>query len=89
MFSEVTEVRDAAHLLTARARDEEIAEALIREMDWYDRYLATGSDLISSASSALTSTRMPWRSSGVKWRRFSVATSRAPACRATSAMCVS
>jgi len=39
MFSEVTEVRDAAHLLTARARDEEVAQALIREMDWYDRYL--------------------------------------------------
>lgn len=42
MFSEVTEVRDAAHLLTARARDEEVALALIREMDWYDRYLERG-----------------------------------------------
>jgi galactarate dehydratase len=42
MFSEVTEVRDAVHLLTARARNEEVAEALIREMDWYDRYLARG-----------------------------------------------
>ncbi|HBL27891.1 MAG TPA: galactarate dehydratase [Acidobacteria bacterium] len=42
MFSEVTEVRDAAHLLTARAKDEEVAEALIREMDWYDRYLERG-----------------------------------------------
>jgi galactarate dehydratase len=42
MFSEVTEVRDAAHLLTARARTEEVAQALIREMDWYDRYLARG-----------------------------------------------
>ncbi len=42
MFSEVTEVRDAVHLLTARARNEEVAQALIREMDWYDRYLARG-----------------------------------------------
>jgi galactarate dehydratase len=42
MFSEVTEVRDAAHLLTARAQDEGVAEALVREMDWYDRYLARG-----------------------------------------------
>jgi galactarate dehydratase len=42
MFSEVTEVRDAIHLLTARARDEEVADALIREMDWYDRYLERG-----------------------------------------------
>jgi galactarate dehydratase len=40
MFSEVTEVRDAVHLLTARAESEEVAQALIREMDWYDRYLA-------------------------------------------------
>lgn len=42
MFSEVTEVRDAVHLLTARARDEEVAAALIREMEWYDRYLERG-----------------------------------------------
>jgi galactarate dehydratase len=43
MFSEVTEVRDAAHLLTARAETEEVAQALIDEMDWYDQYLARGS----------------------------------------------
>ena len=42
MFSEVTEVRDAIHLLTARAADEQIARELIREMDWYDRYLGRG-----------------------------------------------
>ena len=42
MFSEVTEVRDAIHLLTARAADEHIARALIREMDWFDRYLDRG-----------------------------------------------
>jgi galactarate dehydratase len=39
MFSEVTEVRDAVHLMSARARNEVVAEALIREMDWYDKYL--------------------------------------------------
>ena len=42
MFSEVTEVRDAIHLLTARAADDAVAEALIREMAWYDAYLARG-----------------------------------------------
>lgn len=42
MFSEVTEVRDAIHLLTARAASAEVAEALIREMAWYDAYLARG-----------------------------------------------
>ncbi|MDY7094839.1 MAG: galactarate dehydratase [Acidobacteriota bacterium] len=43
MFSEVTEVRDAVHLLSARAETEEVAQALIDEMDWYDQYLARGS----------------------------------------------
>ncbi|WP_315835347.1 galactarate dehydratase [Bradyrhizobium prioriisuperbiae] len=42
MFSEVTEVRDAIHLLTPRAVNQSVADALIREMDWYDRYLETG-----------------------------------------------
>lgn len=42
MFSEVTEVRDAIHLLTPRAETEEVARALIREMAWYDAYLARG-----------------------------------------------
>jgi galactarate dehydratase len=42
MFSEVTEVRDAVHLLTPRAATPEIARALIREMRWYDDYLARG-----------------------------------------------
>ena len=40
MFSEVTEVRDAIHLLTARAANQEVARDLIREMAWYDAYLA-------------------------------------------------
>ena len=42
MFSETTEVRDGIDQLTARAADGEVAAALIREMDWYDRYLANG-----------------------------------------------
>jgi galactarate dehydratase len=42
MFSEVTEVRDAAHLLTARACNEQVARDFIREMSWYDEYLQTG-----------------------------------------------
>ncbi|MGD0500156.1 MAG: galactarate dehydratase [Bryobacteraceae bacterium] len=42
MFSEVTEVRDAIHLLTPRAINEEVGRALIREMKWYDRYLERG-----------------------------------------------
>jgi galactarate dehydratase len=42
MFSEVTEVRDAIDLLTARAASEEVAKGLIREMEWYDRYLDRG-----------------------------------------------
>ncbi len=42
MFSEVTEVRDAIHLLTARAANENVARDLIREMAWYDEYLRRG-----------------------------------------------
>jgi galactarate dehydratase len=42
MFSEVTEVRDAVHLLTPRAINENVARDLIREMKWYDDYLTRG-----------------------------------------------
>lgn len=42
MFSEVTEVRDAAHLLTARAVNREVARDFLREMAWYDEYLRVG-----------------------------------------------
>jgi galactarate dehydratase len=42
MFSEVTEVRDAIHLLTARAADEQVARDLVREMAWFDAYLERG-----------------------------------------------
>ena len=43
MFSETTEVRDGIDQLTARAASPEIAEAMIREMAWYDAYLERGS----------------------------------------------
>jgi galactarate dehydratase len=43
MFSEVTEVRDAVHLLTPRAVNQQVARDLICEMKWYDDYLARGS----------------------------------------------
>ncbi len=42
LFSEVTEVRDAIHLLTPRAANREVARALVDEMRWYDAYLAKG-----------------------------------------------
>lgn len=42
MFSEVTEVRDAAHLVTARAINADVARDFIREMRWYDDYLGRG-----------------------------------------------
>ena len=43
MFSEVTEVRDGIDQLTARATTPEVAEAMVREMAWYDAYLQRGS----------------------------------------------
>jgi len=42
MFSETTEVRDGIAQLTARAATPEVAEAMVREMAWYDAYLARG-----------------------------------------------
>jgi galactarate dehydratase len=42
LFSEVTEVRDAVHLLTPRAKNPDVGRALIREMKWYDDYLTRG-----------------------------------------------
>ncbi|MBC5763331.1 galactarate dehydratase [Ramlibacter albus] len=43
MFSETTEVRDAVEQLTSRAQTPEIADAIVREMAWYDEYLKRGS----------------------------------------------
>ncbi len=43
MFSETTEVRDGVDQLTARATTPDVAQAIIREMAWYDAYLQRGS----------------------------------------------
>jgi galactarate dehydratase len=43
MFSETTEVRDGIDQLTSRASSPEVAQAMIREMTWYDAYLKRGS----------------------------------------------
>ena len=42
MFSEVTEVRDAVHLLIPRTINAAVANSLIKEMKWYDDYLEKG-----------------------------------------------
>ncbi len=42
MFSEVTEVRDAVHLLTPRCVTREVGQKLVDEMLWYDEYLGRG-----------------------------------------------
>jgi len=42
MFSEVTEVRDGIDQLTSRAATPEVADAMIKEMAWYDAYLGRG-----------------------------------------------
>jgi galactarate dehydratase len=43
MFSETTEVRDGVDQLTARATTPGVAQAIVREMAWYDAYLQRGS----------------------------------------------
>ena len=42
MFSEVSEVRDAAHLLLPRVANPEVGRVLKEEMLWYDEYLRSG-----------------------------------------------
>jgi galactarate dehydratase len=42
MFSENTEVRDAVDQLTARAATPEVAQAIVRELAWYDQDLERG-----------------------------------------------
>jgi galactarate dehydratase len=83
MFSEVTEVRDAIYLLTSRAETKEVAEELVREMDWYDRYLAKGEADRSANTTpgnkkggCRTSSRSPWA------RSSSPAAARSTACSA-------
>ena len=42
MFSEVTEVRDGVEKLAARCETKEVFDKLVRELGWYDTYLAKG-----------------------------------------------
>lgn len=42
MFSEVTEVRDGIHLLAHRCVDKTARDKLVKEIGWYDAYLAKG-----------------------------------------------
>ena len=42
LFSEVTEVRDGVQYIAERCADEETGRRLVREMEWYDEYLAKG-----------------------------------------------
>jgi galactarate dehydratase len=42
LFSENTEVRDGVAQLTARAVTPAVAAQIVRELDWYDRYLQRG-----------------------------------------------
>jgi galactarate dehydratase len=42
LFSENTEVRDAVEQLTHRAQNTTVAESIVRELAWYDRYLERG-----------------------------------------------
>ena len=42
MFSEVTEVRDAIHLLIPRTTHPDVGNAMLEQMKWYDDYLHQG-----------------------------------------------
>ena len=59
MFSEVTEVRDAVHLMTPRVVNEEVGHKLIKEMQWYDEYLAQG-DADRSANHLPATRKADW-----------------------------
>ncbi|NLY08934.1 MAG: galactarate dehydratase, partial [Tissierellia bacterium] len=43
IFSEVTEIRDAAHILISRIEDKDLRKKFIEEMKWYDNYLEESS----------------------------------------------
>jgi len=59
--SEVTEVRDAAHLLTSRAATAEIAKDLVRELAWFDEYLRLGVPTVPLIPPPATSRRLGQR----------------------------
>lgn len=43
VFSEVTEIRDAAHIILSRIRSEDLRKKFVQEMRWYDEYLEKSS----------------------------------------------
>jgi galactarate dehydratase len=70
MFSEVTEVRDAIHLLTPRAINEEVGKRLLEEMAWYDNYLDMGKT-DRSANPPRATRKAAWRTWWKKrWARL-------------------
>lgn len=81
MFSEVTEVRDAIHLLTPRAINEEVGKRLLEEMAWYDNYLDMG-QTDRSANPSPGNKKVGWQ----MWSKKPLARLRNPA-RAPSPKC--
>lgn len=73
MFSEVTEVRDAVHLLLPRTKDSETGKALLREMEWYDNYLSLG--MVDSSANPAPGNKMGGLSNIVEKALGSVAKS--------------
>ena len=69
MFSEVTEVRDAIHLLTPRAANQDVGRDLIREMAWYDDYLARAGRTAAPIPRPATSAAGSPTSSKRRWAR--------------------
>ncbi|OBX34072.1 D-galactarate dehydratase [Halomonas elongata] len=88
MFSEVTEVRDAIHLLTPRAVDRSVGQALVDQMAWYDDYLSRGRRTVAPIPRPVTrkagfptSSRKRWaRSSSPATRRSSMSSARESGC---------
>jgi galactarate dehydratase len=71
MFSEVTEVRDAIHLLTPRAINEEVGKRLLEEMAWYDNTWTWG-----KLTAALTRRRVTRKAVWQTWWKKRWARSR-------------
>ena len=72
MFSEVTEVRDGIDQLTSRATTPEVAEAMIREMAWYDAYLEQAAASTAAPTPRRATRRAACRtSSRRRWARSS------------------
>jgi galactarate dehydratase len=71
MFSETTEVRDGIDQLTARASTPEVAQAMVREMAWYDAYLQRGRSTAAPTPRPATRRAACPTSSKRRWARSS------------------